>query len=165
MSCSEHDASERRRGRFAARAAISAAMLALGLSLPGTAAAQQPWFNPPPPRAPDIRPGEACSLVLVQSRGSRQLIARAAPGIAGHWSLSVRSDGLESDQSGPLQGRPGVQELTRMTLDGQFRPAVDHSAAGLYGPVARPGARPVHAVLVVRDRRGRVLCRAVPELR
>ncbi|WP_439634636.1 hypothetical protein [Glycocaulis sp.] len=165
MSRPEYDASVRRPGRCAARAAISAAILAFAVVLPGAAMAQQPSFNPPPPRAPDIRPGEACSLVLVQGRGTRQLIARAAPGISGHWSLSVRSDGLQSDQSGPLQGGSSVQELTRITLDGQYRPVADHSAAGLYGPVTRPGAAPVQAALVVRDGRGRVVCRAAPELR
>mgnify|MGYP007011820684 CR=1 FL=1 len=146
-------------------AGLIGAMAALGALLGSPATAQQPWLNTPPPAAPDIRPGEACSLVLVQSFGARVLVARAAPGIAGSWSLTVRNAGLEVDQSGPVTGARHVQELSRITLDGQRPPAINHGAAGLYGPVSYPGQSPVNATLVVRNERGRVICRARPDLR
>ncbi|KPP81116.1 MAG: hypothetical protein HLUCCA04_09000 [Oceanicaulis sp. HLUCCA04] len=147
------------------QAGIAAAIMVLATILTGAATAQQPYFNPPPPRAPDIRPGEACSLVLVHSYGARQLVARAAPGVTGRWELSARSRDLDIDQSGALSGAGRLQELTRITIDGQLRPAVDRSAAGLYGPVSVPGRSPVRATLVIRNRQGQVVCRASPERR
>lgn len=151
--------------RYRAALGFAAALATLGAALAGPALAQQPRFVPPPAQAPDVRPGEACSLVLVQSLGSRQLIARAAPGVTGRWSLRARGSGLDVDLGGGVPGSPRIQELSRVTLDAQLRPAVDHSAAGLYGPVSSPGQTPVNATLIVRDERGRVICRARPELR
>lgn len=142
---------------------LAAAALVLGAAT--AASAQRPVLVMPPAQAPSVAPGAACSLDLVQTYGSRQLIARAAPGVTGAWSMQARAPGINVDQSGPVSGAPRVQELSRVTLDAQLRPAVNHGAAGLYGAVPGPAARSVSAVLIVRDARGRVICRATPRLR
>lgn len=148
------------------RLGITATLVLAGsMGLTGVSAAQQPVFTPPPARSADIPAGQSCSLVLVRSYGASQLVARAAPGVSGSWSLTVRSGNLDVDQTGQLTGRAHLQELTRITLDAERRPAVNHGAASLYGPVYGPPASPVNAVLTVRNDRGRVICRARPDLR
>lgn len=142
---------------------LSLAAAALVLGAATAASAQRPVLVMPP--AHDVAPGAACSLDLVQTYGSRQLIARAAPGVTGAWSLQARAPGIHVDQSGPLNGAHRIQELSRVTLDAQLRPAVNHGAAGLYGAAPGPNARSVSAALIVRDARGRVICRATPQLR
>ena len=143
---------------------LTALALAAGIGVTGIASAQRPFFNPPPARA-DIPAGQACSLALVRSYGASQLVARAAPGVSGRWSLTVRSGNLDVDQAGQLTGGAQLQELTRITLDAERRAAVNHGAASLYGPAYGPPASPVNAVLTVRNDRGRVICRARPDLR
>lgn len=142
---------------------LAAAALALGAAT--AASAQRPVLVMPPAPAHNVVPGAACSLYLVQTYGSRQLIARAAPGITGSWSMQARAPGINVDQSGPVNGGQRVQELSRITIDAQLRPAVNHGAAGLYGAVPGPSARSVSAVLIVRNASGRVICRATPQLR
>lgn len=146
------------------RITLTAAVLALGIA--AAASAQRPVLVTPPAPSQGVAPGAACGLDLVQTYGSRQLVARAAPGITGSWSLDVRAPGIDVDQSGPVNGAARIQELSRVTLDAQLRPAVNHGAAGLYGPARGAGASSsVSAVLIVRDLSGRVICRATPQLR
>jgi len=146
-------------------ACLSLAVAALALGAATAASAQRPVAVTPSAPAHNAAPGEACSLDLVQVYGSRHLIASAAPGVTGAWSLQARAPGFRLDQSGPVNASQHVQELSRITLDARLRPAVNHGAAGLRGAVPGPGAQSLSAVLTVRDARGRVICRATPQLR
>jgi hypothetical protein len=138
---------------------LTVAALALGAA---TAAFAQ---RPAPVTAQNGAPGGLCALDLVDAYGSRHLIASAAPGVAGAWSLEARAPGFRLDQSGPVNASLQVQELSRVTLDARLRPAVTRGAAGLRGAVPGPDARSLSAVLTVHDAGGRVICRATPHLR
>jgi len=138
---------------------------ALAVIAAGAAQAQRPHLIMPPGHAPAVPANAACSLVLEHSYGPQQLIARAAPGVSGSWTLYARGPGLRVDQSGPLSAAPRTQLLSRITLNGRDRPVVNRAATGLYGPVRGPAPQSVSGLLEVRDDYGRVICRAEPELR
>jgi hypothetical protein len=146
-------------------ACLSLTVAALALGAATAASAQRPAAATASAPAHHAAPGGLCALDLVDAYGSRHLIASAAPGVAGAWSLEARAPGFRLDQSGPVNPSLQVQELSRVTLDARLRPAVTRGAAGLRGAVPGPDARSLSAVLTVRDARGRVICRATPQLR
>ena len=91
---------------------------------------------------------ERCQLIY----GGYYVIALAAPRGAASWDLDLRSPGLDASQGGPLPGAsPDLMTLSQVVL--------------LQDPTGRGVQflrnRPVHAELVVRDDRGRTVCRDV----
>lgn len=104
--------------------------------------------------------GSHCALHVDQFSGSPRLIATAAPGLIGDWSLSVRSPSLVADQSGPVHTRSQAAALSTMVLSGGPQRFM-RSAFGFNNGIRRVPVQsgPIFASLTVRDVDGFVICR------
>lgn len=103
-----------------------------------------------------------CSLSLMQTGNGRALIAEAAPGLSGRWSLEAGGPAMMMQQSGDLRDRPeGQWALARLELASPSgpQPGLDELRPG-QTVISGPADEPVFATLRLEDETGRSVCEA-----
>ncbi|WP_440959447.1 hypothetical protein ACFELO_04875 [Oceanicaulis sp. LC35] len=110
----------------------------------------------------DAKAPSPCALSLMQTDTGRALIAEAAPGLVGRWSLQAGGPAMMMEQSGDLEDRPADQwRLARLDLASPSGPApeLDTLRPGQTVISGSPDT-PVFASLQIEDEAGRLICTA-----
>ena len=104
-----------------------------------------------------------CALSLEDGPHGRALVASAAPGLSGSWTLQAGGPAMMLEQSGDLTGRPdAAAELARLQLVSSAgrAPGLEDLRPGQTVIGGSAGAEPVSARLEVSDVAGRLVCEA-----
>ena len=109
--------------------------------------------------------GEAaplCQLNLLDGGAGRELVAEAALGLSGYWSLEAGGPAMMMQQSGDLADRPDdATELARLLLASPSGPApgLDELRPG-QTVIGGSQPQPIFARLSLEDEAGFVICEA-----
>lgn len=104
-----------------------------------------------------------CELRLEGNPQGRALVALAAPGLSGSWTLQAGGLAMMLEQSGDLTGRPdAAPELARLQLSSPAsrEPVLEDLRPGQTVIGGSAEAEPVFARLEVSDAAGRPVCEA-----
>jgi len=110
----------------------------------------------------DTEAAPLCQLLMVEGPNGRELVAQAAPGLSGRWTLEAGGPAMMMQQSGPLPGRAeGASELARLQLASAAgrAPGLDELRPG-QTVIGGSEVEPVFASLRLEAEDGRLICAA-----